>query len=246
MNIVERPKTALARNVRRLGHLDLAGAGQVTIAGNHAYVGHIPSASQLGTSIIDISDPRDAARGRHHHARRSGLPQPQGARRRRHHDRQPRAQHEQDRTACRAVAGGAARARRRAQARADVAGDRRQAERYRRRPARSRGVRAARLPQRRVQDLRRLQARAARSSSATRRPAASACTASTWTSATLTSRPRWTGYVGNILVIYDLSQSTRAAGSLTLVDARTAHRRRRDADLVGAAASPPSRAALRR
>jgi hypothetical protein len=58
MNIVERPKTALARNVRRLGHLDLAGAGQVTIAGNHAYVGHIPSASQLGTSIIDISDPR--------------------------------------------------------------------------------------------------------------------------------------------------------------------------------------------
>jgi hypothetical protein len=58
MNIVERPKTALARNVSRLGHLDLAGAGQVTIAGNHAYVGHIPSASQLGTSIIDISDPR--------------------------------------------------------------------------------------------------------------------------------------------------------------------------------------------
>ena len=58
MNIVERPKTALARNVRRLGHLDLAGAGQVTIAGNHAYVGHIPSPSQLGTSIIDISDPR--------------------------------------------------------------------------------------------------------------------------------------------------------------------------------------------
>jgi hypothetical protein len=58
MNIVERPKTALAHKVRRLGHLDLAGAGQVTIAGNHAYVGHIPSASQLGTSIIDISDPR--------------------------------------------------------------------------------------------------------------------------------------------------------------------------------------------
>jgi hypothetical protein len=59
MNIAERPKSALARNVRRLGHLDLAGAGQVTIAGNHAYVGHIPSASQLGTSIIDISDPKN-------------------------------------------------------------------------------------------------------------------------------------------------------------------------------------------
>src|SRR5215471_168344 len=59
MNIVERPKTALAHKVRRLGHLDLAGAGQVTVAGNHAYVGHIPSASQLGTSIIDISNPRE-------------------------------------------------------------------------------------------------------------------------------------------------------------------------------------------
>src|SRR5262252_7992069 len=58
MNVVERPNTALAHKVRRLGHLDLDGAGQVTIAGNHAYVGHIPSASQLGTSIIDISDPR--------------------------------------------------------------------------------------------------------------------------------------------------------------------------------------------
>src|SRR5438445_2434341 len=57
MNTVERQ--TLARNVRRLGHLDLPGAGQVTIAGSHAYVGHIPSPSQLGTSIIDISDPRD-------------------------------------------------------------------------------------------------------------------------------------------------------------------------------------------
>ena len=53
----ERPSTALARNVRRLGHLDLAGAGQVTVAGSHAYVGHIPNQDHLGTSIIDISDP---------------------------------------------------------------------------------------------------------------------------------------------------------------------------------------------
>jgi hypothetical protein len=58
MNIVER-RTALAHKVRRLGHLDLAGAGQVTIAGAHAYVGHIPNPRQLGTSILDISDPRD-------------------------------------------------------------------------------------------------------------------------------------------------------------------------------------------
>jgi len=51
------PNGALARNVRRLGHLDLPGAGQVTIAGNHAYVGHIPNKQDLGTSIVDISDP---------------------------------------------------------------------------------------------------------------------------------------------------------------------------------------------
>jgi hypothetical protein len=48
---------ALARNVRRLGHLDLPGAGQVCVAGRYAYVGHLPSKSLLGTSIIDISDP---------------------------------------------------------------------------------------------------------------------------------------------------------------------------------------------
>jgi hypothetical protein len=58
MNIAERTTPALAKNVRRLGHLDLPGAGQVTVAGRYAYVGHIPSKSQLGTSILDISDPR--------------------------------------------------------------------------------------------------------------------------------------------------------------------------------------------
>jgi hypothetical protein len=59
MNVVERKTPLLARNVRRLGHLDLPGAGQVTVAGRHAYVGHLPSKSQLGTSILDISDPRN-------------------------------------------------------------------------------------------------------------------------------------------------------------------------------------------
>jgi len=57
MNKAERQSTALAHNVRRLGHLDLAGAGQVTVAGSHAYVGHIPNQDHLGTSIIDISEP---------------------------------------------------------------------------------------------------------------------------------------------------------------------------------------------
>src|SRR5882672_2666513 len=58
MNKIERPTSPLAHRVHRLGHLDLPGAGQVCVSGNHAYVGHIPSPSQLGTSIIDISDPR--------------------------------------------------------------------------------------------------------------------------------------------------------------------------------------------
>src|SRR5207245_762981 len=58
MNRIDQPKTALARNVRRLGHLDLAGAGQVTISGSHAHVGHLPNEHRLGTSIIDVSDPR--------------------------------------------------------------------------------------------------------------------------------------------------------------------------------------------
>ena len=56
MNKIGRPSGALARNVRRLGHLDLPGAGQVTIAGHYAYVGHIPK-QNLGTSIVDIADP---------------------------------------------------------------------------------------------------------------------------------------------------------------------------------------------
>ena len=41
MNIVERQTTTLACNVRRHGHLDLPGAGQVAVVGSHAYVGHI-------------------------------------------------------------------------------------------------------------------------------------------------------------------------------------------------------------
>jgi hypothetical protein len=57
MNVAERHNPPFARNVRRLGHLDLAGAGQVTVAGRHAYVGHIPNKNHLGTSIIDIADP---------------------------------------------------------------------------------------------------------------------------------------------------------------------------------------------
>jgi hypothetical protein len=50
--------TQLERNVRRLAHLDLPGAGQVTVAGHYAYIGHITNKQRLGTSILDVSDPR--------------------------------------------------------------------------------------------------------------------------------------------------------------------------------------------
>jgi len=48
----------LARNVTRLGHLDLPGAGQVYVQGEYAYIGHLPNKNNLGTSIVDVSDPR--------------------------------------------------------------------------------------------------------------------------------------------------------------------------------------------
>jgi hypothetical protein len=48
----------LAQNVTRLSRLELPGAGQVYVDGRYAYIGHIPNKQQLGTSILDISDPR--------------------------------------------------------------------------------------------------------------------------------------------------------------------------------------------
>jgi hypothetical protein len=57
MNKIDRQGSSLASKVRRLGHLDLAGAGQVTVSGRHAYVGHIPNENHLGTTIVDVADP---------------------------------------------------------------------------------------------------------------------------------------------------------------------------------------------
>ena len=57
MSGMERPHGASAHHVRRLGHLDLAGAGQVTVSGRYAFVGHIPNKQNLGTTIVDIADP---------------------------------------------------------------------------------------------------------------------------------------------------------------------------------------------
>jgi hypothetical protein len=50
---------SLSKNFERLAHLDLPGAGQVYVSGNYAYIGHIPNRAQLGTSIIDLSNPRE-------------------------------------------------------------------------------------------------------------------------------------------------------------------------------------------
>jgi hypothetical protein len=48
----------LQRNVKRLSRLDLPGAGQVSVVDGYAYVGHITNRERLGTSILDVSDPR--------------------------------------------------------------------------------------------------------------------------------------------------------------------------------------------
>jgi hypothetical protein len=53
------PNTArLAHNVKRLARLDFPGAGQVYVDGKYAYIGHIPNKEHLGTSILDVSDPK--------------------------------------------------------------------------------------------------------------------------------------------------------------------------------------------
>lgn len=47
----------LAHRVRRVGHLDIPGGGQVVVSGGHAFVGHMKPPH--GTSIIDVSDPKN-------------------------------------------------------------------------------------------------------------------------------------------------------------------------------------------
>ena len=56
MNDLSKPK--LAHNVTRLAHMELPGSGQVYVEGKYAYLGHLTNKERLGTSILDISDPR--------------------------------------------------------------------------------------------------------------------------------------------------------------------------------------------
>ena len=44
----------VAHNVERVGHIDIAGGGQVAVQGNLAFIGHMDPPH--GTSILDISD----------------------------------------------------------------------------------------------------------------------------------------------------------------------------------------------
>lgn len=46
----------MAKNVRQVARLDIAGGGQVYVEGNTCYVGHMKPAH--GTTIIDVSDPK--------------------------------------------------------------------------------------------------------------------------------------------------------------------------------------------
>jgi hypothetical protein len=45
----------MARNIRRLGHLDIPGGGQVVVQDGHAFLGHMKP--PMGTSIVDVRDP---------------------------------------------------------------------------------------------------------------------------------------------------------------------------------------------
>ncbi len=46
----------LARNIKRVGHLDIPGGGQVVVDGRFAYVGHMKPPH--GTTIVDVSNPK--------------------------------------------------------------------------------------------------------------------------------------------------------------------------------------------
>ncbi len=46
----------MAKNVKRVARLDIAGGGQVYVEGNYCYVGHMKPPH--GTTIIDVSDPK--------------------------------------------------------------------------------------------------------------------------------------------------------------------------------------------
>jgi len=47
----------LAKNMKRVGHLNVAGGGQVYVEGGYAFLGHMKP--PFGTSIVDVRDPKN-------------------------------------------------------------------------------------------------------------------------------------------------------------------------------------------
>ena len=47
----------LARNIRRVAHLDLPGGGQVVVQDGYVYIGHMKP--PYGTTILDVRDPKN-------------------------------------------------------------------------------------------------------------------------------------------------------------------------------------------
>ena len=236
----------LSHNVTRISRLDLPGAGQVYVDGGYAYIGHIPNNQQLGTSILDVSDPKNPKVVSSDHARRSGIAQPQGARDRRHHDRQQRAQHDRDRPQGRRAAEAARAAARGARARADARGARREARRAGQ-PTSPRSKRRRRT---------RTATAASRSTtSPTARIRSSSISERTYgigvhrfdmdaNYAYISTEAE--GYVGNILVIYDIRNPARSRKKSRSGGFPASTRGRREDDLAGPAASPASHDACRR
>ncbi len=44
------------KNIKRVGHIDIPGGGQIVVDGNYAYVGHMKP--PYGTTILDVADPK--------------------------------------------------------------------------------------------------------------------------------------------------------------------------------------------
>ena len=172
------------------------------------------------------------------------LAQPQGARRRRPDDRQSRAQSDAGRPPRRADARRAPRAARGTRARADARRAGAEAQRQRGRSRRGRGGRKAALSQRRLPHLRRFRPGEAEADppSADRRHRRASLRHGRALRLHLDRDGRLHRQYPRHL---RHARSAEAEGSLALVDAGPAYRRRRDADLVRQAPPPASCAALR-
>ena len=227
---------------------DLPGAGQVYVDGKYAYVGHITNKEGLGTSILDISDPKKPKLVSQITLDDPELAQPQGARDRRHHDRQQRAQHDRDRAqGGRAAEAAHATARRRSGATPTHAELAEKLGVQRVRHPRGRGAgEEARTSNGgfKIYDV--VGPREAEADHVPANPRHRRAPLRHGRELRLHLDRDAEGYIGNILVIYDIRNPAKPEEVSKLVDAGTAPRGRREADVAGPPASAASRAARRR